>query len=457
MRPVAAARETTPALEISGQISGSGGATSYALNLIQSLGWRAEAGAPAPDPSPSDAWARSGAMALTGTADGPGLPAPAAVASCADGAGRALVALARAVTGIAPEDLDGAELLGERAACAEPPLERAGRISPGGSARMIACADGWLALNLARTEDVALLPAWLETEPGGRQDPWEQVATCAAGRSVEALVGRGRLMGLAVAPVAAAGVGETPWYRVACEGARRPPREGRPLVVDLSALWAGPLCGQLLAECGSRVIKVESIERPDGARRGNARFFDLLNGQKESVALSFRDPGDLGRLTELLSRADIVIESSRPRALGQLGIQAESFVEEHGVTWVGLTGYGRQEPEAGWVAFGDDAAAAAGLVATAADGTPCFCGDAIADPLAGLHAAVASLATWAGGRARLVDISLYGVAAEVRRFQTSLGEGVEEPAPARARAVRRHARVLGRDTEAVRRELEVPC
>ena len=40
-----------------------------------------------------------------------------------------------------------------------------------------------------------------------------------------------------------------------------------PLVVDLSALWAGPLCAHLLGLAGARVVKVESLGRPDGARR----------------------------------------------------------------------------------------------------------------------------------------------------------------------------------------------
>ena len=59
-------------------------------------------------------------------------------------------------------------------------------------------------------------------------------------------------------------------------------------MVDLSALWAGPLCGDLLARAGASVVKVESTQRPDGARRGSRAFFDLLNGRKRSVALDLR-------------------------------------------------------------------------------------------------------------------------------------------------------------------------
>ena len=451
MAPPEAPLRSTPAL----RIPGSGAAANYALNLVQSLGRPAALETGPPDCSPAAAWARSGAMALTGEQDGPALMAPAPIATCADGAARALVALARETTGTAPADLDGATLLGERAALSEPPLQRAGTTSPGGSARMLPCADGWLALNLARPEDVVLVPAWLESEPTRGDDPWDGIAACLAGRTRDGLIARGREMGMAVAAVAESRTSR--WCEIAWRGepSRRP--TGRPLVVDLSALWAGPLCGQLLAGCGARVVKVESLERPDGARLGNSAFFQLLNADKESVALSIGNAHGRDRLAALLARADIVIESSRPRALRQLGLRAERYVEEHAVTWVSLTGYGRQEPEAGWVAFGDDAAAAAGLVAGNPDRQPCFCGDAIADPLAGLHAALAALATWSQGGARLLDVSLHGVAGHVAQYRAAPGPIQEAPAPPRARPVRGIAPESGRDTARVLAEFGIPC
>ena len=99
------------------------------------------------------------------------------------------------------------------------------------------------------------------------------------------------------------------------------------LVVDLSALWAGPLCGDLLAAAGATVVKVESPSRPDGARRGPAAFFDLLNWRKQSVALDLQRAEGPRLLHALVQRADVVIEASRPRALAQLGISARRLVE----------------------------------------------------------------------------------------------------------------------------------
>jgi crotonobetainyl-CoA:carnitine CoA-transferase CaiB-like acyl-CoA transferase len=78
--------------------------------------------------------------------------------------------------------------------------------------------------------------------------------------------------------------------------------------------------------------------------------------------------------------------------------------------WISITGYGRAAPGRDWVAFGDDAAAAGGLVTWDDDG-PCFCADAIADPLSGLTAAAATLEALEGDDAVLLDVVMARVAA----------------------------------------------
>jgi crotonobetainyl-CoA:carnitine CoA-transferase CaiB-like acyl-CoA transferase len=234
-------------------------------------------------------------------------------------------------------------------------------------------------------------------------------------------------------------------------------------------LWAGPLATHLLAGLGARVVKVESCARPDGARRGPTPFFDLLNADKESVALDLRTPEGRETLRRLIAWADLVVESARPRALAQLGFDAEGLLAEHpGLSWLSITGYGRPEPGGGWVAFGDDAAAAGGLVATDEAGAPLFCGDAIADPLAGLHAAWAAACALRAGGGALLDVSLSGVAADAaaggldpRARVLSDGDGervVHEGrsvtvASPRARRPAGRARALGADTAAVLREV----
>ncbi|MFF5263739.1 CoA transferase [Actinomadura viridis] len=213
-------------------------------------------------------------------------------------------------------------------------------------------------------------------------DPWRPVAAWLAEHTGAELAERARLLGIAAGPVAGR-VGHLPWP-IEETPAARPVRDL--LVVDFSALWAGPLCAHLLGLAGARVVKVETPGRPDGARRGHPGFFDLLHSGHRSVVL---DPGTRdGRaaLRALIDAADIVIEASRPRALARWGLDAQAAVQS-GTVWISITAFGRESERIG---FGDDVASS-GLVARDDDGSPMFVGDAIADPLTGLAAAVRAL------------------------------------------------------------------
>jgi crotonobetainyl-CoA:carnitine CoA-transferase CaiB-like acyl-CoA transferase len=222
-------------------------------------------------------------------------------------------------------------------------------------------------------------------------------------------------------------------------------------VIDLSALWAGPLCAGILAAAGAAVVKVESPSRPDGARRGPRLFFDLLNAGKRSACVDLRS--DLFRA--LVERADVVVESSRPRVMESLGIDPAALVRDRGVTWVSITGYGRTGPWRDRVAFGDDAAAAGGACALVGDdgGPPLICADAFADPVAGLHAAAAALACLVGGRGALVDVALRRVVTSVFADAGTRRAGRASPglvaAPPRARPVTGSGPELGADTGTV--------
>ena len=137
------------------------------------------------------------------------------------------------------------------------------------------------------------------------------------------------------------------------------------------------------------------------------------------MALRFADPEGRRRLGDLVRAADVVIEASRPRALAQLGLAPGDLGPDGPTVWVSITGHGRSGAVADRVGFGDDAAAAGGLVAWTADG-PVFGGDAVADPLTGLAAAAAvrraltDAARAADAPRRcLLDVSLAEVAAWV--------------------------------------------
>jgi hypothetical protein len=338
-------------------------------------------------------WAASGLAWLTGPSDG----AP-------DFSRAAVLVEARRVTtdiaGLLGVEVDAATVLAGRAAIMN--LRRRGRISAGGATRLLATADGWCALALPRADDAAALPALMEVD-AVTGDAWTALSHWAATRSTEAVVARAQLLDIAAAALGEAGA-EPPAVRV-CGGSAGPRRPDGLLVADLSSLWAGPLCAQVLALAGAVVVKVESPSRPDGTRSGEPAFYDWMNFGKLSYAVDFDSGSDA--LRRLLSAADIVIEGSRPAALRRRRLSAEDLPGRPGRIWLHIGGY-RDQPHR--PAFGDDAAVAGGLVGAAGDG-PVFCGDAIADPLSGLEAARAVGESLRRGGGEVVDVSMAQVAA----------------------------------------------
>lgn len=345
------------------------------------------------------------------TSDARGVPSPA-------GAGAA-VAIQRSLTKTAELTherthaviaLPGVELLGERAAITG--MRRSPGGTVGGASRTIRGADGWWVLALARATDRDLVPALIEAiaDP----DDWSAVARWSATRSAAAAVERAQLLGVAAAVIPAA-AGDDPQLAhrrgravMATTGGPRQRRGHDPLVLDLSTLWAGPLCAHLLALGGARVVKVESTHRLDGARTGAAAFYDLLHAGHDSVTIDLTTVTGRRQLAQLIESADVVIDSSRPRAMQQLGIDVAACVAR-GVIWTSITAYGRTGPWAQRVGFGDDVAAAAGLIAEL-DGVPVPVGDAIADPLAGARAAAETAAALLEDSGRLIDVSMRDVA-----------------------------------------------
>lgn len=416
---------------------------------------------------------------------------------------------------------NGESLLTERAVLAgvsaEEVWRRRSSVSLGGACRMMFSADGVVAVNLPRDDDWQMLPALF----GMLGLEWDEAVTAweVAGQALEAVVAHlptedlvcaaGEL-GLAIAEVgsrrdsvvlsaspqaaspptsslttissaasssASASSTTHPPTTIFNDSHGRsatlppPPQAGQSLrdvkVVDLSVMWAGPLCGDLLARAGAQVVKVESFGRPDGARRGLPEFYERMNGKKQHRSIGLDASEGQAELRDLLQNADIVITSCRPRALEQMGVDPHDVVRQSGIIWAGITGYGWEQGHK--VAFGDDAAVAGGLVcsaerlsqeaeftgggcgrAPAADTRaerlsqeaeitsgdvadhfeiegelsernrgressarvlPSFIGDAIADPLTGVTAAVAVMEQWLSGTSEFLDISMVGSAA----------------------------------------------
>jgi hypothetical protein len=355
---------------------------------------------------PATAWARSGAMWLSGTPNGPPAVAPGSLANTAEGCAAAIGRLSAAFGH--PVQIHIPTVLSGRAAIHG--RTRAGRVSVGGRTRLLATGRGWIAVTLARPADRDLLPALLERP--AVENPWSELAAFAQTLDGEDLENRAQLLGIAAA-MAGSRSADLPW-RTSIGGRPRrttePPR--LPTVVDLSSLWAGPLCASILSRAGARVIKVESTRRPDPVRMAEPLFFAWLHCGHQSVAIDLSSASGAKRLRSILELADVVIEASRPRALQQLGVCAADFLRRRpGRTWISITGYGRNGESGRRVGFGDDAAAAGGLLGSTPGGGPVFCGDAIADPLTGLFAGAAALGSQLAGGGHLLDVPLADAAA----------------------------------------------
>ena len=289
------------------------------------------------------------------------------------------------------------------------PLKPPGIWSPNRACRLIETADGWIAANLARDDDRALLPAWLEADVG--EDPWPAVIAVARRRPSQELIEGARLLGLPVSRIGETAGAPLEATRQRRAAGRNGVRAGLS-VIDLSAMWAGPLCGAILAEAGASVTKVESTRRPDPVRHATPGLYARLNGAKAEQAIDFADRSAIAGLRGDIAAAGVLITGARPRAFAQLGLTPDLlFADNPGLVWVAISGYGWLGEDADRVAFGDDAAAAGGLLRWTPGGAPRFVGDALSDPVTGLSAAAGALAALEEGGGMLVDAALARCAA----------------------------------------------
>ncbi len=171
-------------------------------------------------------------------------------------------------------------------------------------------------------------------------------------------------------------------------------------VLDMTAFWAGPLTGHLLALLGAEVIHLESASRPDGARlvggvpqtenqfweRGP--IFAALNTNKKSVTIDFRDPRGIDLVRRLIATCDVVVENYTPRVLDQLGLDYDTLkADRPDLVMVRMPGFGLDGPWRDLSAFAFVIEDASGL--TWLTGHPDilpFEPYTIGDPNAGLHA-----------------------------------------------------------------------
>ena len=223
---------------------------------------------------------------------------------------------------------------------------------------------------------------------------------------------------------------------------RQPATDNRPppplygiTVIDFSRVLAGPLCTQMLADAGARVIKVEEPGRGDETRRwgppflhGISSYFLSVNRNKESVTVNLKSAAGRDIARQLINRADVVVDNFLPAqrraylgAIGGNGIHCS------------ISGFDPDSPDAESPGYDLLAQAGSGLMAITgeADGEPAKVGVALADVLTAHHAASAILmalfARERGGGGERIEISLFSsaVTSLVNVVQAALVTGKE--------------------------------
>ena len=176
-------------------------------------------------------------------------------------------------------------------------------------------------------------------------------------------------------------------------------------VVELARVLAGPFCGQILADLGADVIKVESPEG-DGTRlwgppwvdrtdaHGNvhreAAYYHACNRGKRSIIADFGNADDLARVRALCAATDVVIENFKTGSLAKFGLDyATCAAANPGLVYCSITGFGQTGPRAHEAGYDFVAQGMSGLMALTGEpaGHPVKMGISISDLATGVWAA----------------------------------------------------------------------
>ncbi|KAA0014452.1 CoA transferase [Billgrantia pellis] len=193
-------------------------------------------------------------------------------------------------------------------------------------------------------------------------------------------------------------------------------------VLELGQLIAGPYCGQVLADFGAQVIKVEPPGKGDAMRQwgeadrdtGEPLWWNVIARNKQSLTLDLRQPRGQSLLRELARVADVVIENFRPGTMERWGLGYDALSRDNsGLVMVRVTGFGQDGPYAARAGFASVCEAMGGLryVSGYPDRPPVRVGISLGDTLAGLHAALGTLIALhqreRTGRGQVVDSSIF--------------------------------------------------
>jgi succinyl-CoA--D-citramalate CoA-transferase len=193
-------------------------------------------------------------------------------------------------------------------------------------------------------------------------------------------------------------------------------------VVEMGSLLAGPFCGQLLADFGAEVIKVEPPGKGDPMREwgrhrknGHTLWWPIIARNKKSVTLNLREREGQELARELISGADVVVENFRPGTMERWGLGYEDLSETNpGLVMVRVSGYGQTGPYREKAGFGAIGESMGGIrhVTGFPDRPPPRVGVSLGDSLAatfGAFGAVTALYNREArnGEGQVVDVGIY--------------------------------------------------
>ena len=192
-------------------------------------------------------------------------------------------------------------------------------------------------------------------------------------------------------------------------------------VLDLSRVFAGPLCGQVLADFGAEVIKVEHPQRGDDTRDWGIRigetettYYNSMNRNKRSVTLDLQSPEGVKIVREMLLQSDVVIHNFKSGGAEKLGLGYEQLKAiKPDIVYVAIAGYDSSGPEAKRPGYDLVIQGESGLMALNGEKEqpPLKFGVAVVDLMTGMAAAQAVLAALCRrertGAGRFIEMALY--------------------------------------------------
>ncbi|MFB3055210.1 MAG: CaiB/BaiF CoA transferase family protein, partial [Alphaproteobacteria bacterium] len=216
-------------------------------------------------------------------------------------------------------------------------------------------------------------------------------------------------------------------------------------VIELAHIMAGPVCGLMLADMGSDVIKVEKVPGGDDTRRmvppvidGESAAFMMLNRNKRGIAIDLKNADGKAVMRRMLETADVVIENYRQGTMERLGLGYDELRKDNpGLIYCELSGFGRTGPYAERGGFDLIAQGMSGLMSITGEGgdrPPVKVGAPITDITAGILGAMGVLAAYIHrretGQGQRVDTSLFeaGIVHTYWQSAICLATGVS-PAP----------------------------